>query len=134
MEKKDQIFGFYSSEVITVGNPTKEQRKKAKVEKLSTFRRDNSVIIPNPNRICVVAKYNEEDKSMNFAVSKCSSKDIFIKKKGRGIAITRLNSGQIYLTTNVTENPGKTFLNVAKYIVEEVKEKSANHQKLYNFK
>jgi len=50
----------------------------------------------NNVRVSVVGAFNEDEKKFEIAVSRCSAKDSFFKKKGRMIAEGRLKAGKLY--------------------------------------
>lgn len=135
-KEEKEYFVMYSPETLVVENPTKEQianYKKRFSPKLD--KRDNSITELNRRRITVVGKYDESQNTISYAVSMCSNGDIFTRKKGRNIAISRLNSNQIYTSCQVLEeSTGKDFLKTSKLIIKEVEERSSAHEKIYNFK
>lgn len=49
----------------------------------------------NKQRVTVVGDINQQTKKMDFSVAVNSKKDIFCRRTGRKIAMTRLNSGCI---------------------------------------
>ena len=68
----------------------------------------------NIPRSVIVAQYSEG--MLKIAVSRCSKKDNFIRKKGRAIAEGRLQKGKIYAKVNMPECTTKEFVEIAKNI------------------
>ena len=72
-------------------------------------------------RVSVVGEYSHEDGILKIAVSRCSKKDSFIKKKGRAIAEGRLYKGKLYdKITFPTPPSSEEFIEHAKLIAKEV--------------
>jgi len=69
-------------------------------------------------RVSVVGEHSEG--VLKIAVSKCSKKDNFYRKKGRAIAEGRLNKGKLFTTINATSMNVKTFVEIAKKVSAEV--------------
>lgn len=72
----------------------------------------------NKNRVSVVAEYSEG--ILKVAVSRCSNKDHFCRKKGRYIAEGRLQKGKTYLTKEMETCDVKTFVDIARNIAKEL--------------
>lgn len=70
-------------------------------------------------RVSVVAEHTEG--VLKIAVSRCSAKDQFIKKKGRAIAEGRLLKGKLYKIIPMQECKVKDFMKVAEEVFKEVK-------------
>ena len=74
---------------------------------------------PNqPVRVTVVGLF--ADGRLYTAVSRCSTKDNFIRKKGRMIAEGRLVKGKIYKSFEMSTCTSAEFVAVAKSIIPEV--------------
>ena len=71
-----------------------------------------------PNRVSVVGQYDSGQ--LKIAVSRCSGKDAFVRKRGRAIAESRLIKGMLYRKINLPMCDIKTFVEVAKGIAQEV--------------
>lgn len=72
----------------------------------------------NKNRVSVVGRYSEG--ILTIAVSRCSNKDHFFRKKGRYIAEGRLEKGKTYLIKPLEFCDVKTFVDIAKQVAYEV--------------
>lgn len=72
----------------------------------------------NKNRVSVVGEYSEG--VLKVAVARCSNKDHFFRRKGRGIAEGRLQKGKLYITKSLEFCDVKTFVDIAKQIAYEV--------------
>lgn len=59
---------------------------------------------------------------LKVAVSRCSKKDNFIRKKGRLIAENRLNANKIYNEYPMPECKVKDFVKIAKEVAREVED------------
>lgn len=70
------------------------------------------------SRVTVVGKH--EDNKLSIAVARCSSKDQFIRKKGRAIAEERLANNKTYLQVEMPHCDVRTFLTIAKGVTSEV--------------
>lgn len=70
------------------------------------------------NRTAIVGEHSEG--MLRIAVSRCSKKDHFIKKKGRAIAEGRLRKNKLYTTVNMDFCDVEAFVKVAKRVAEEV--------------
>ena len=61
------------------------------------------------------------DGVLQLAVSRCSAKDAFVKKRGRGIALGRLKKGRIFRQVAMPEGcSSKEFVAVATEVSAEV--------------
>lgn len=69
-------------------------------------------------RVSVVGEF--KNGILGLAVSRCSEKDTFIKKKGRMIAEGRLQKGKIYKAIFMEECNSSIFVEEAKKCVEEL--------------
>jgi hypothetical protein len=72
------------------------------------------------SRVSVVADIRED--LYHIAVSRCSAKDQFLKKKGRAIAEGRLAKGKVYATHPVKTGKTGEFIAIAKQVAMEVDE------------
>lgn len=70
-------------------------------------------------RVTVVGEHTEG--MLKVAVSRCSRKDNFVKKNGRGRAEKRLKIGKLYKEIPMQECKCKDFINIAAEIAEEVR-------------
>lgn len=71
-------------------------------------------------RVCVVGKHSEG--VLEIAVSRCSSKDHFVKSKGRAIAEGRLLKGKLYKKIELKECKIGDFIKIANEIIKDVEE------------
>lgn len=71
-------------------------------------------------RVTVIGTHSEG--VLKVAVSRCSKKDNFIRKKGRLIAENRLNANKIYNEYPMAECAVKDFVNIAKTVAKEVED------------
>lgn len=78
----------------------------------------------NKVRVCVVGKVETipNGNVLSVAVSRCSEKDPFIKKKGRAIAEGRLMKNKTYCKVRVPDNQvtSEQFIEIAKIVSEVV--------------
>lgn len=76
----------------------------------------------NGVRVSVVGEYDEENRTFSVAVSRCSSKDAFIRKKGRAIAEGRLRAGKLYDRVPFVEKRPtvKEFVKIAKDVAQAI--------------
>lgn len=72
----------------------------------------------NQNRIVVIGEY--KDNILNIAVSRCSKEDIFIRKRGRGIAEGRLNKGRLHSIYHMNQPKTEDFIQIANGIIKMV--------------
>lgn len=73
----------------------------------------------NTPRSVIVAQHSEG--VLNLAVSRCSKKDRFIRKRGRAIAEGRLNKGMFYKTIKTGPDfKTKDFVEIAKTVATEL--------------
>lgn len=72
----------------------------------------------NKTRIVVVGEHSEG--VLKVAVSRCSKKDQFVRKKGRFIAESRLSKNRLYLKEDFDHFDAPMFLNMAKNIEQEM--------------
>lgn len=84
----------------------------------------------NP-RVCVVGEHSEG--VLKLAVSRCSTKDHFCKKKGRAIAEGRLSKGKLCKEIRMNECDIRTFLDNAR-VVATVVSKDPRRMFLYTMK
>ena len=63
------------------------------------------------NRVAVIGEYAEGQ--LTLAVSRCSDKDNFVRKKGRFIAEGRLKKGKIYGIVTIPKPTTEDFLKIA---------------------
>ena len=82
----------------------------------------------DPERITVVGEHKEG--VLKLAVSKCSLKDRFVRKKGRLIATGRLAKGITFATVAMENCDVKTFVAVAMEVIDKVQEFSTLRKKL----
>ena len=70
-------------------------------------------------RVVVVGEYDQENRILNLAVARCSKRDSFVRKKGRGIAEGRLSKGKYFDQISMEEMPSfPMFMRIAKDIAE----------------
>lgn len=69
-------------------------------------------------RVAVVGEHSEG--VLKIAVSRCSTKDAFVRKKGRMIAEGRLQKGKLYSQEKIENCDVKTFVEKAKEIAEKL--------------
>lgn len=72
-------------------------------------------------RVAVVGDY--QDGELRVSVARCSSKDKFIRSKGRMIAEGRFSKGKFYSkfpVGNVQTNLGEIFVGCAKKVIDEI--------------
>lgn len=82
---------------------------------------DGNPIPSQLGRVVVAGQY--ADGVLKIAVSHCSNKDRYIKKKGRAIADGRISSTDgrlLYTTINMENCTMPEFVNIAKQIVQRV--------------
>ena len=79
------------------------------------------------NRVSVVGECT--DGTLKIAVSRCSSKDNFVRKKGRELAETRLKTGNVYFQVQANTCDVREFLYLAKSIAKEVSESAETLKK-----
>lgn len=71
-----------------------------------------------PNRVTVVGTH--ENNELKIAVSRCSIKDRFIKKKGKAMAEGRLAKGKLFDIINTSDCDSHRFVEIAKITVKRV--------------
>lgn len=71
-----------------------------------------------PNRVTVVGRVVNEN--LEIAVSRCSSKDNFSRKKGNFIAEKRLEEGKLFCNFPMKDCTVKQFVLIAKGVSSEV--------------
>lgn len=69
-------------------------------------------------RITVVGEHSEG--VLRLAVSRCSKKDRYVKKIGRGRAEKRLLKGKLFDEVHLQECDAKTFVQYAKQAIKDV--------------
>lgn len=69
-------------------------------------------------RVTIVGEHT--DGMLRIAVARCSAKDNFVKKYGRGRALKRLSLGKLYKTILLDDCSPKAFVEIAKQVAEEV--------------
>lgn len=70
-------------------------------------------------RVSVVGDYTEGG-YLEIAVARCSSKDPFVRKKGRLIAEGRLRKGRLHSVHSLPRCTSEDFVRIAKEVAEEV--------------
>lgn len=70
-------------------------------------------------RVSVVGKY--DNGTLKIAAARCSSKDSFIRKKGKMIAEGRLQKGKLFSEIELSSCEVKDFVSHAKLVIEKVK-------------
>ena len=78
---------------------------------------------PRDNRRVTVAyTYDDSIKAVRFAFAECVTKDNFVKKVGRGIAVNRLKNNYHTRVVPFKTIGGESYKSIAGYVVSHIKE------------